>query len=78
MVAAGSAHAKKTVLRAAARPSATPIAVRSAPTPPLVAVQNGGGNDGGTPAAAPSQPAPAPSPAPAPAYTPPVVVSGGS
>jgi hypothetical protein len=68
-LAAGSTHAKKTiVLRHRVVSHVTRAAVLvQAPAPPLVGVQS-----------APPAPAQAPAPAPAPSYQQPVVVSGGS
>ena len=69
VLAAGSTHAKKTIVRVSAR-RATPAAVLvQAPAPPLVDAQSA--------APAPAAPAP-PAAAPTPSYQPPVVVSGGS
>jgi hypothetical protein len=72
-LAAGSTHAKKTVIlrhRVVSRVTPAAILVR-APAPPLVGVQS-------APSAPAQAPAPSPVPAPAPSYQQPVVVSGGS
>jgi len=75
-LAAGSTHAKKTVVvvRAAARQVSSTAVLVQAPAPPLVGVDGGQTSD--SQAAAPTA-APA-APAAAPAYQQPVVVSGGS
>lgn len=73
-LAAGSTHAKKTVVRAPLR-HATAVILAQAPAPPLVAAQSS--SEDSSAAQAASAPAP-PAAAPVQSYAQPVVVSGGS
>lgn len=71
-LAAGSTHAKKTVVVRPVR-KIRALATMQAPAPPLVAAAN----ETSAGSTAPAAPAP-PASAPVPSYSPPVVVSGGS
>jgi hypothetical protein len=73
-LAAGSTHARKTVVRAPLRHAAA-VVVAQAPAPPLVTAQSSAPDSSSAQAAA--APAP-PAAAPVPSYSPPVAVSGGS